>query len=898
MSIKTTGLNIALWNANGLTQHAEEVKTFINIRNIDIMLISETHFTIKSYFKLPKYSIYNTAHPDGTAHGGTAIIIKNSIKHYEQPKYRKEHLQSTSIIIEDWFGPLTIAAVYCPPKHSITKSQFEEFFQTLGNKFIIGGDYNSKHTFWGSRLINPRGRQLYLAMENRNLKHISTGEPTYWPSDIKKIPDLLDFYIIKGISKNNTVVQSNFDLSSDHSPILITLNANPVMKERPLRLCNKLTDWNQFREILDRNLNLNIQLKTNQDLDEAVKYITENIQRAAWSSTPELAYETKPNSVPINIKEKIAFKRRMRRRWQQTRAPADKTKLNKITQELKALLKEYKNNSIQHYLTELSASKATEYSLWKATKKISRPQCGNPPIRTQDGKWAKNDKDKANCFASYFQNVFNPHPNQNDEDSENEIHEYLSTPYQLEPPIDVFKTKKIKQAINMLNHKKSPGYDLITPKILSELPNSAIKLITYIYNSIVRIGFFPSQWKVAVIILIPKPGKPPEEVSSYRPISLLPTMAKLLEKLIKEPLEGIMENKKAVPNHQFGFRSEHGTIEQIHRITSKIFKDLEEKKYCSAVFLDISQAFDRVWHTGLLYKTKQVLPLNYYLIIKSYLENRHFLVKYGDEQSSLHPINAGVPQGSVLGPLLYLLFTADLPTRNNVTTATFADDTAILTSHINPQVASQQLQKSLDMVQKWMEKWRIRANGNKSVHVTFTNRRGTCPPVTLNNLQIPQREEAKYLGMYLDRRLTWKKHLFVKRKQLGLKLRNMYWLLGRKSQLSIENKVLVYKSILKPVWTYGVQLWGSASNSNIEILERFQSKVLRMISDAPWYVPNIVIASDLQVPSVKDEIKRFYKSYTQRLSTHPNQLAKRLSNQPLVTRRLKRHIPGDALTRF
>jgi hypothetical protein len=120
---------------------------------------------------------------------------------------------------------------------------------------------------------------------------------------------------------------------------------------------------------------------------------------------------------------------------------------------------------------------------------------------------------------------------------------------------------------------------------------------------------------------------------------------------------------------------------------------------------------------------------------------------------------------------------------------------------------------------------------------------------------------SKIPGYTSGRKLTWRKHISTKRKQLDLKLRKLYWIIGRKSQLSLENKLLVYKAILKPLWTYGVQLWGSASNSNIEILERFQSKVLRIITDAPWYVPNTVIQRDLQVLSVRQKVRNYSVAY-------------------------------------
>jgi hypothetical protein len=158
-------------------------------------------------------------------------------------------------------------------------------------------------------------------------------------------------------------------------------------------------------------------------------------------------------------------------------------------------------------------------------------------------------------------------------------------------------------------------------------------------------------------------------------------------------------------------------------------------------------------------------------------------------------------------------YTAALPTSPHSFTATFADDTAVVASDSDPATASQKLQTTLLAIQSRPRDWRIKANETKSVHVTFTTRRDTCPPVHLNDVQIPQENHVKYLGLHIDRRLTWHKHISSKRKQLGLSLTNMYWLLGRKSKLSINNKLLIYKVVLKPIWTYGFQLWGTTSNA-------------------------------------------------------------------------------------
>jgi hypothetical protein len=153
------------------------------------------------------------------------------------------------------------------------------------------------------------------------------------------------------------------------------------------------------------------------------------------------------------------------------------------------------------------------------------------------------------------------------------------------------------------------------------------------------------------------------------------------------------------------------------------------------------------------------------------------------------------------------------------------------------------------------------------------------------------------MGLHLDRRLTWRAHIFAKRKQLGIKFNQMYWLMGRQSELTIENKLLVYKTILKPIWTYCAPLWGSASTSNIEILQKFQNKVLRTIVSAPWYVPNKQLHTDLDITPVCEEITNISHKYKDKLTAHPNELATTLLNDEVEPRRLKKFKPADLMKR-
>jgi hypothetical protein len=178
-------------------------------------------------------------------------------------------------------------------------------------------------------------------------------------------------------------------------------------------------------------------------------------------------------------------------------------------------------------------------------------------------------------------------------------------------------------------------------------------------------------------------------------------------------------------------------------------------------------------------------------------------------------------QGSVLGPILIILYTSDFPITNNTTTDTLADSTVILATHADPRTASH-LQLYLNLTQEWLKKWRIKINETKSVHITSTLREGRCPPVTIKNAEIPIVAMTKYLGMHLDHKLSWRDHNVMKRKQIELKVKELYWLLGRKSQLSIENKLLIYKTIIRPIWTYGIEIWGCASKSSQAVLQKAQ----------------------------------------------------------------------------
>ena len=861
-------LRICYWNANGLSQHKHEVQQFLTLQDIDLLLVSETHFTQKNCFRINGYYTYDTKQPNGRACGGTAILVRKDIKHFPMPEYRTDHIQATSINIPD--NNITISSIYCPPRYSINRNQFLDYFATLGPRFIAAGDYNAKHTFWGSRLTTPRGRQLFEAISSSKLDSISCGQPTYWPTDLNKVPDLIDFAVIRNVKRECISVIPSLDLSSDHTPTILTLINSPSHFETQSSCFpNKKTNWLKYKMYISSHLPQNIPLKSENEIQSAVNIFTDILTNAAILSTPS-RFSRRPKYIKCcsNVESLIREKRQLRRQWQDSRSPAVKTRLNQCIKRLRFALKNQKESKLKTYLQNLDSTKETDYSLWKAVKNMQCPIAYESPIRLQNGQWAKSSNEKVEAFASHLEHVFTPN-NTGSTLRPVVVSDHIHSPLK-------FRLSAVKLAVKGLKAGKSPGTDKITSTMICFLPNSALKFILFIFNAILRTGYFPSTWKLSEIVMIPKPGKDVTQVTSYRPISLLSIFSKLFEKLLLESLLLHLNNNNSIPNHQFGFRRKHGTIEQVHRITTLIRRGFESKQYCSALFIDISQAFDKVWHDGLIHKMTTLLPQNVHKLLKNYIINRSFQIRSKDVISSRRKISAGVPQGSILGPLLYILYTADMPTSPMIHTSTFADDTAFVSMHTNPVIASEKLQSHITELEKWLYKWKINVNASKCVHITFTLRRESCPPIRINNVQIPEQDKVRYLGIHLDRRLTWTRHIESKVTQIKLKSAQIHWLIGPKSALDLDYKVLLYKAVIKPIWLYGIQLWGTASSSNIEKLQRRQSKLLRIITGAPWYVRNSNIHKDLNIPTIREEIKNSSIKYMKKLSEHPNPLARDL----------------------
>ena len=209
---------------------------------------------------------------------------------------------------------------------------WEEYFQHLANKYIAAGDYNLKHTLWGSR-PTPRGRTLEKYIRNNNLNILSTGTPTYWPTDLNKKPDLLDFAVTRELNTNKLKITPNLELSSDHRPIIIEYRNKPILYSKPETLCNKTTKWQTFIEIIESKINCNIPLKTPEQIEQAVASLTATIQEAARTTTTPESTSRQTKTIPQEILEKMREKRKTDAKCQNIELEKTKKHLNKLAKE-------------------------------------------------------------------------------------------------------------------------------------------------------------------------------------------------------------------------------------------------------------------------------------------------------------------------------------------------------------------------------------------------------------------------------------------------------------------------------------------------------------------------------------------------------------------------------------
>ena len=316
--------------------------------------------------------------------------------------------------------------------------------------------------------------------------------------------------------------------------------------------------------------------------------------------------------------------------------------------------------------------------------------------------------------------------------------------------IDV-SAAKVSQIIIHLDPSKATGPDGIPVVVLQKCSPELSPKLAKLFNKCITESCFPSSWKIASVVPVFKNSGERSDPSNYRPISLLSIISKVFESLLSSSLVLHLESNKLLSDHQYGFRSGRSTADVLTVICDRVYRSLNASGESRAIALDISKAFDKVWHAGLLHKLKSYGVSGSALhIIKSFLSNRKLKVVLDGCSSKTYEINAGVPQGSILGPLLFLIFINDLPDEILSKLAIYADDTTLYSSlERSKEIEWDRLELAADLeydlrtITEWGDQWLVSFNSAKTKLLSINKfKHPNLPPISMGGKALPENSEV------------------------------------------------------------------------------------------------------------------------------------------------------------
>jgi hypothetical protein len=473
---------------------------------------------------------------------------------------------------------------------------------------------------------------------------------------------------------------------------------------------------------------------------------------------------------------------------------------------------------------------------WGLAKQImGNNKSSTYPTLVSQGVLFTTDEEKAHIFNETFLNIskLNNIPNE-------PLHQ---NPIPLTDKVldhIIIKEQDVKDILTTVNVNKAFGPDNVSPRLIKEAGTTIVSVLTRLFNFSLDKAIFPKIWKKANVLPIFKAAEQ-FFATNYRPISLLSILAKLFEKIVFKYVFNYFRDNFMISIWQSGFLPGVSTVTQLIEIYDQFCRAVSQGKDIRVVFLDISKAFDRVWHAGLLYKLKQHGIKGKLLAwLMDYLKDRQQRVIINGVASPWGNIEAGVPQGSVLGPLLFLIFINDLThVIKNCKIRLFADDTCLFIEVDNHIDAGQKNNEDLVKIQDWSTKWLVNFSPQKTKEMVITNKDPQqFPDLTLNNHPIQRVDCHKHLGLTLSKDLSWKKHAY----NIGKKAYNALGIL-RPLKMRIDRKTLeiMYKSFVRPILEYADVIWHIPADNRhvLDILEKVQQEAARIITGATKRCPTV-----------------------------------------------------------
>ena len=826
----------------------------------DIICLNETFCDgsiADNEISLPSYSIVRK---DRNRHGGgVAIYIRNSLTFIRREDLETDDVECIWVEIKcKQRQPVLISSMYRPPSSCI------EFVDKVGDiidkascerkEMIVTGDFNYDVSISDGVVNSNPITSCFDLFQMTQL----INEPTRITESTRTTIDLIFSSHPELINECGVLPV----LLSDHYLVYGTHSwTTPKMKGRSINFrCYKDIDSDALKEDF---LNAPWQCVLNcHDVDEAWCMWHSVFMRIINFHAPIKTKRIRGTPLPWLDGDILQLMRQRdhahktaKRSGSQIHWDVYKKLRNKVTYKIRAKKSEY-------FASTIEENKSNSSMLWKKLKEILPQKQKYIPssILSADGENIHDPTEIADIFNEHFSTIgerLADHsiPSEPEEDNsrvpiyDNSIDDQCVIP-------DITE-EFVRKQISSMSVGKTTGPDGISVKMIKIASPYVTKCLTHIFNLSIRCGRYPKDWKHALVTPIHKGGDKCSS-SNYRPISILPIVSKILERWVHSAVYTYLEENTLIPSCQSGFRPLHSTETTLHDFTNKCFQAMENGEVTGSVFIDLSKAFDCVDHEILVDKLKRLnMSPSVISWFESYLSGRSQSVKLDDKISKDLPLNVGVPQGSILGPLLFIIYTSDLPSciPPNCNLFMYADDSTLTCSSSSINEVERSLNVALDRIHNWCVRNKLRLNSNKTKCMIIGTRQKISDAelnVYIADKLIIKEKCCKCLGVIIDDTLSWGPHVEYVRKAVSSKL----GMLNRIRDCVTQNSLLtLFISLVMPTLEYCCTVWGGRYVSHDNTLNKCLKRAARMILKCTSLAPSADMFARLNWISFPERVK-------------------------------------------
>lgn len=857
---KSQSINFIHLNIRSIQKNFDELLILIttSLSDFSVIILSET-WKINSIdnYQIPGYvGFFNES--ELNQNDGVIIYVKKSLP-ADMQIYKFDNLKFLKVTIHINNITIGITGVYRLPSLDVNM-----FLNELNNFLKHNRVNNNIELFIGDININILNKSLNYTNDYLNIMskygYVSyINKPTRITTETTSC---IDHIFIKSTINECQFKFSSFILEctiTDHCPVLLNLEFNNNIET---------LEKNSKNQISTINYNKLLQLLSQENWEHVTNYNNSNIctDNFIYTFKEHIKSATKIIKIP-NYKTKI-------KPWITTGITESIKKRDQLKKKLLKdknnliLLNQYKNyrnklTSIikktkdEYYRNEINNSQNNLKKIWQIINNATnsaKTKNNKINIKDENDELIVQDNDqKAKAFNKYFINIgsimaetITPPPNPI---MDNHI-----------VPNSIFLTpvsqNEIIKYISSLKNNSATGLDQISVKLIKYCHLHLIKPLTHIINTIFSTGLVPTKFKESIVTPVYKSGSRTDK-TNYRPISVINNFAKIFEKALKTRLEKFLNENKIISKNQYGFRNNFSTNDAIYKLTSIINSSLHNNKKCIAVFLDLAKAFDTVSHSKLLQKLENIGIRGTALdVLATYLTDRKQYVKVENKISDSEFIQTGIPQGTVLAPILFLIFINNFCNISNISAklVSYADDTALIFEGSDWDEVKNKVSSEMKIIKHWLDQNLLSLNITKTKFINFSIQRSPNHNISEINIQntdyiIHNTRKIKYLGVILDENLKWQEHILYITDKIRKLVRKFYML---RDILKKKTLINVYNALVESIIRYGIIVWGGAYENALKPVKVIQKFILKIIMKKSLTYPSDQLFKECQCLNIKN----------------------------------------------